>query len=84
MPRDSAGLVGPYLSSTEHPLSLVLGLGLSMASSPPRSEKEPGVTFKQKDNYTFEELLECGHGRLFGEGNAQLPLPPFLRVSDML
>ena len=38
------------------------------------------MTFKQKDNYTFEELLECGHGRLFGEGNAQLPLPPFLML----
>jgi 3-hydroxyacyl-[acyl-carrier protein] dehydratase/trans-2-decenoyl-[acyl-carrier protein] isomerase len=38
------------------------------------------VTFEQKDNYTFEELLECGHGRLFGAGNAQLPLPPFLML----
>ena len=38
------------------------------------------MTFKQKDNYTFEELLECGHGRLFGAGNAQLPLPPFLML----
>ncbi len=23
-------------------------------------------------------LLECGHGRLYGPGNAQLPLPPML------
>ena len=38
------------------------------------------MTFKQKYNYTFEELLECGHGRLFGAGNAQLPLPPFLML----
>ena len=38
------------------------------------------MTFEQKDNYTFEELLECGHGRLFGAGNAQLPLPPFLML----
>jgi 3-hydroxyacyl-[acyl-carrier protein] dehydratase / trans-2-decenoyl-[acyl-carrier protein] isomerase len=25
-------------------------------------------------------LIECGHGRLFGPGNAQLPLPPMLMV----
>ena len=31
-----------------------------------------------KNAYTYEELLECGHGRLFGLGNAQLPLPPML------
>ncbi len=34
--------------------------------------------FKQKDHYTIEELLDCGLGRMFGEGNAQLPQPPML------
>jgi 3-hydroxyacyl-[acyl-carrier protein] dehydratase/trans-2-decenoyl-[acyl-carrier protein] isomerase len=33
---------------------------------------------EKKNSYTYEELLECGHGRLFGPGNAQLPLPPML------
>ncbi len=32
----------------------------------------------KKSSYTREELLECGHGRMFGPGNAQLPLPPML------
>jgi 3-hydroxyacyl-[acyl-carrier protein] dehydratase/trans-2-decenoyl-[acyl-carrier protein] isomerase len=32
----------------------------------------------RKNNYTREDLIECGHGRLFGPGNAQLPLPPML------
>lgn len=32
----------------------------------------------QKNSYTFEDLLECAHGRLFGPGNARLPLPPML------
>ncbi len=32
----------------------------------------------QKAAYTFEELLQCGHGGLFGPGNARLPLPPLL------
>ncbi len=36
---------------------------------------------KQSQNsYTYQELLECAHGRLFGPGNAQLPLPPMLMV----
>ena len=29
-------------------------------------------------SYTYEELLACGRGELFGPGNAQLPLPPML------
>ena len=32
----------------------------------------------QKPNYTKEELLDCGHGNMFGIGNARLPLPPML------
>ncbi len=32
----------------------------------------------QKHCYNKEELLNCGHGRLFGPGNAQLPLPDML------
>jgi 3-hydroxyacyl-[acyl-carrier protein] dehydratase / trans-2-decenoyl-[acyl-carrier protein] isomerase len=32
----------------------------------------------KKESYTNEELLACGHGELFGEGNARLPLPPML------
>ena len=34
--------------------------------------------FAGKSNFTKEELLDCGHARLFGPGNAQLPLPPML------
>ena len=34
--------------------------------------------FERKSSYSREELIECGHGRLFGPGNAQLPLPPML------
>lgn len=36
------------------------------------------TTFERKGSYSFEELLECAHGRLFGPGNAKLPLPPML------
>ncbi|WP_369293024.1 3-hydroxyacyl-[acyl-carrier-protein] dehydratase FabA [Castellaniella sp.] len=32
----------------------------------------------QKNSYSYDELLACGRGELFGPGNAQLPLPPML------
>lgn len=32
----------------------------------------------KKNSYSNEELITCGRGELFGEGNAQLPLPPML------
>lgn len=33
-----------------------------------------------KNAFTREELLECGHGKLFGPGNARLPLPNMLMM----
>jgi 3-hydroxyacyl-[acyl-carrier protein] dehydratase/trans-2-decenoyl-[acyl-carrier protein] isomerase len=33
---------------------------------------------QKKNSFSFEELLTCGRGEMFGEGNAQLPLPPML------
>ena len=33
---------------------------------------------ERKSSYSYEDLLVCGHGDLFGSGNAQLPLPPML------
>lgn len=32
----------------------------------------------EKDSYTYDELIACAHGDLFGPGNARLPLPPML------
>ena len=32
----------------------------------------------RKSSFTKEDLLECGHGKMFGLGNAKLPLPPML------
>jgi len=37
-----------------------------------------------KSSYTYEELLDCGHARLFGPGNAQLPLPPMLMFDRII
>ncbi len=32
----------------------------------------------KQSSFSKEELLACGRGEMFGEGNAQLPLPPML------
>jgi len=29
-------------------------------------------------SYSYEDLIEHGHGRILGDGNARLPLPPML------
>lgn len=34
----------------------------------------------RKNAYTREDLLECGQGRMFGPGNAQLPVPNMLML----
>ena len=34
----------------------------------------------RQESYNREELLACGHGELFGEGNARLPLPNMLMM----
>ena len=33
---------------------------------------------KKKSSYKYEEIIDCGNGKLFGPGNAKLPLPPML------
>ena len=41
---------------------------------------------ERRASYEYEDLLACGRGELFGEGNAQLPLPPMLmfdRISEI-
>ena len=40
----------------------------------------------RQSSYTYDELIKCGHGDLFGPGNAQLPLPNMLmidRITDI-
>ena len=33
---------------------------------------------EKKTSYSYEELINCANGELFGPGNAKLPLPPML------
>jgi len=37
-----------------------------------------------KHSFTREELLECGHGRLFGPGRAHLPIDEMLMVDRIV
>ena len=36
------------------------------------------LQIKQKTSFGYRDLIECAQGRLFGPGNAQLPMPPML------
>ncbi len=33
-----------------------------------------------QNSFSYEELIKCGNGELFGPGNAQLPQPPMLML----
>ncbi len=37
-----------------------------------------------KHSYSYEELIECAEGNLFGAGNAQLPLPGMLMIDRIV
>jgi 3-hydroxyacyl-[acyl-carrier protein] dehydratase/trans-2-decenoyl-[acyl-carrier protein] isomerase len=39
---------------------------------------------QRKNSYTYEELLQCGQGEMFGPGNAQLPIPPMLMFDRII
>lgn len=44
-------------------------------------EKQPHKIMAEltdKHSFTYQELIKCGKGTIFGKGNAQLPLPPML------
>ena len=32
----------------------------------------------RQSNYTYDDLIACSNGNLFGPGNARLPAPPML------
>jgi len=38
----------------------------------------------KKNSYTYEELIDCAEGKLFGPGNAKLPSPPMLMFDRII
>lgn len=41
------------------------------------------ISLSQLNSYSYDDLLRCGRGELFGSGNAQLPLPPMLMFDEI-
>ena len=38
----------------------------------------------KKNSFSYDQLIECAKGILFGQGNAQLPLPPMLMFDRII
>lgn len=43
-----------------------------------RTGEQTAQMTERRSSFSYEDLLACGRGELFGAGNAQLPLPPML------
>jgi 3-hydroxyacyl-[acyl-carrier protein] dehydratase/trans-2-decenoyl-[acyl-carrier protein] isomerase len=49
-----------------------------MSSAPAAASGGGPAIITRPSSFDLQGLLECAHGRLFGPGNPQLPLPPML------
>jgi 3-hydroxyacyl-[acyl-carrier protein] dehydratase/trans-2-decenoyl-[acyl-carrier protein] isomerase len=38
----------------------------------------------RQSQYSYDELIACGHGDIFGKGNARLPLPNMLMIDRVV
>ncbi len=38
----------------------------------------------RQSSFTYDELIQCGNGEMFGEGNARLPIPPMLMMDRVI
>ena len=38
----------------------------------------------KKNSFNYQELIDCANGKLFGPGNARLPLPPMLMFNRII
>jgi hypothetical protein len=45
-----------------------------------KTKTRRGNCMTHPNSFNREQLLACGHGELFGEGNARLPLPNMLMM----
>lgn len=46
--------------------------------------REMNNSFVPQSSYTLEELVECGNGKLFGPGNAKLPVDNMLMLDRIV
>lgn len=43
-----------------------------------RATKNGEMAYAPQSSYSYDDIIACGNGELFGKGNALLPLPPML------
>jgi 3-hydroxyacyl-[acyl-carrier protein] dehydratase/trans-2-decenoyl-[acyl-carrier protein] isomerase len=60
----------------------MLDYELSIRGTAAFTEEASALT--KKSSFTYEQLLACGRGEMFGAGNAQLPLPPMLMFDRII
>jgi 3-hydroxyacyl-[acyl-carrier protein] dehydratase / trans-2-decenoyl-[acyl-carrier protein] isomerase len=60
----------------------MLGSAPATRTTPVFSEEVSVLT--KRSSFTYEQLLTCGRGDMFGAGNAQLPLPPMLMFDRII
>ncbi len=46
----------------------------------PETVTAPLTSTDRAASFSYEDLIRCARGQLFGPGNAQLPLPPMLMI----
>ena len=64
--------IGYTAASSSH---LIL---MAKTSTPINADAPIIVNGRQQSSYSYDDLIGCGRGQLFGPGNAQLPSPPML------
>ena len=42
------------------------------------NQTDDNTDFQSQTSFSYDELIQCAEGKLFGPGNAQLPMPPML------
>lgn len=42
------------------------------------------MTTERQSSFSYEELIKCSQGEIFGEGNARLPAPPMLMMNRIV
>jgi 3-hydroxyacyl-[acyl-carrier protein] dehydratase/trans-2-decenoyl-[acyl-carrier protein] isomerase len=45
---------------------------------------QDSTAVQSKNSFSFEDLLSCARGEMFGPGNAQLPAPPMLMFDRIM
>lgn len=48
------------------------------------TETQDASATHRKSSYSYDELITCAKGEVFGAGNAQLPLPPMLMFDRII